>query len=174
VTEQVPERFLWAAATLEVQPADRLLEIGCGLGAAVSLICESLSDGTITAIDRSPSAIAQASRRNLAHVEAGKAEFKAVALADADFGGAWFDKVFAINVRLFRASQAGEAEVLHEALKPRGSLLLFQQHPTAERTHAVTEELKVALERNGFTVRDVLVEGKGSALMTCIVAGRQR
>src|SRR5688500_18319162 len=45
------ERFVWAVDTLEVRPADRLLEVGCGHGIAVSLVCERLTTGTITAID---------------------------------------------------------------------------------------------------------------------------
>jgi hypothetical protein len=53
MTERVAERFRWAVETLDPAPSDRLLEIGCGPGVAVSLICETLSTGTITAIDRS-------------------------------------------------------------------------------------------------------------------------
>jgi cyclopropane fatty-acyl-phospholipid synthase-like methyltransferase len=62
------ERFVWAADTLEVRPADRLLEVGCGHGVAVSLVCERLTTGTITAIDRSPKMIEMATRRNREHV----------------------------------------------------------------------------------------------------------
>src|SRR3982750_1859500 len=66
------ERFVWAVDTLEVRPADGLLEVGCGHGVAISLVCERLTMGTITAIDRSPKMIEMATRRNREHVDAGR------------------------------------------------------------------------------------------------------
>jgi len=95
------ERFVWAVDTLKVRPADRLLEVGCGHGVAVSLVCERLTTGTITAIDRSPKMIEMATRRNREHVEAGRAVLETVALEDADLGDRRFDKVFAFNVAPF-------------------------------------------------------------------------
>lgn len=50
------------------------------------------------------------------------------------------------------------------------ALYLFQRHPSASRTLAVTDELKSALERNGFTVLEVESTGAGPSTMTCIVA----
>src|SRR5665809_109371 len=80
------ERFVWAVDTLEVRPADRLLEVGCGHGVAVSLVCEGLTTGTITAIDRSPKMIELATRRNREYVDAGKAVLEAIALEEAALG----------------------------------------------------------------------------------------
>src|SRR5919198_2031633 len=80
------ERFVWAIDTLEVRPADRLLEVGCGHGVAVSLVCERLTTGMITAIDRSPKMIEMATRRNREHVEAGRAGLEARALGEGDPG----------------------------------------------------------------------------------------
>ena len=171
--DRIPARLAWAVETLAVAPSDRLLEIGCGHGVAVSLVCDSLRGGWITAIDRSPAMIARAVRRNRAHVAAGRAVFEAVTLEDADFGDMRFDKVFAVNVRLFRTNAVEEAEALRRLLTPRGALYLFQHHPTARRTHAVTDELTIALEGNGFAVRDVLTTGVGTASMACILAGRE-
>src|SRR5215212_1464511 len=95
------ERFVWAVDTLEVRPADRLLEVGCGHGVAVSLVSERLTTGTIAAIDRSPKMIELAMRRNRAHVEAGTAVLESAALEDVNLGESRFDKVFAFNVAPF-------------------------------------------------------------------------
>jgi protein-L-isoaspartate O-methyltransferase len=170
MTGRPADRFVWAVQTLDVAPSERLLEIGCGQGVAVALICESLSSGSITAIDRSKPMIDQAVRRNREHVESGRATFHAVSLAEAAVIRNRFDKAFVINVRLFRTDAAQEARVLKGLLKPRGAFYLFQQHPSAKRTRAVTEELAIALEDQGFGVEDVKARGGGDALMTCIVA----
>src|SRR3954447_18995544 len=80
MADKASERFVWAVDTLDVRPADRVLEIGCGHGVAVSLVCERLTTGTITAIDRSLKMIEMATRRNRKHVDAGRAVLEAIGL----------------------------------------------------------------------------------------------
>lgn len=95
------ERLRSIVARLDVQPGDRVLEIGCGHGVAASLVCERLQEGRLTAVDRSPKMIAPATRRNAAHVQAGRAEFLVAHLENLDLGDRRFDKVFAVRVGLF-------------------------------------------------------------------------
>jgi ubiquinone/menaquinone biosynthesis C-methylase UbiE len=80
------ERLRSIVDQLDIRPDDRILEVGCGLGVAATLVCERLEGGRLTAIDRSPKMIEAARRRNAACIEAGKAEFLVAALEDLDLG----------------------------------------------------------------------------------------
>ena len=114
------ERLVWAVDVLAVEPTDRVLEIGCGPGVAVSLVCEKLGGGTITAIDRSAKMVEAARKRNADHVASGVASFRTASLEDADLGEARFDKIFAINVGLFLAQgPRPELTILRDHLVPR-------------------------------------------------------
>ena len=53
----IPDRIRWAVETLDVEPGDRVLEIGGGPGVAASLVCERLGGGNLLLIDRSATAI---------------------------------------------------------------------------------------------------------------------
>jgi cyclopropane fatty-acyl-phospholipid synthase-like methyltransferase len=163
----VPRRIQWAVDTLAVRPDERLLEIGCGSGVAVALVAERLRDGTITAIDRSATAIAAATRRNTSAVEAGKVVLRRAALADLDTQGEPFDRIFAVNVNLFwTGPAAAELERIRALLKPGGRLFLFYELPDASRAHIVAERAGASLAAAGFAVDRV--DGDGQSLV-CIV-----
>src|SRR5215218_3915069 len=140
------ERFVWAVDTLEVRPADRLLEVGCGHGVAVCLVCERLTTGTITAIDRSPKMIEMATRRNREHVDAGRAVLEAIALEDADLGDRRFDKVFAFNVAPFWQQPEAALGAVREHLARDGAVYLFwdARHSAPERARELGNELALS------------------------------
>jgi SAM-dependent methyltransferase len=127
----VPERIRWAVELLAPAPDERLLEIGCGPGVAVSAVCERLAGGRIVAIDRSATAIGRAERRNADHVAAGRAVLLKVALEEAApsellRGRERFGKVFAFNVNLFWVRRpAAELDLIRRLLAPDGALYLF-------------------------------------------------
>ena len=165
------ERFIWAVDTLEVGPADRLLEVGCGHGVAVSLVCERLTTGTITAIDRSPKMIEMATRRNREHVDAGRAVLEAVALEDADLGDRRFDKVFAFNVAPFWLQPETALGAVREHLDPDGAVSIFwdARHSAPERARDLGKELAGRLCEGGFSVDRVLVEDLRPVPAVCVM-----
>ena len=109
-------------STLDLQPDDRVLEIGCGHGIAAGLICSQLAGGRYTAIDRSPRMIAHAIRRNALHIQTGKAEFIMGAYEQVDLGERRFDKIIAMRVGgIHRRPQEAYA-LLSRWLKPGGRI----------------------------------------------------
>jgi ubiquinone/menaquinone biosynthesis C-methylase UbiE len=168
------DRLAWAVETLGVAPDDRILEVGCGHGVAVSLICERLDGGRITAVDRSPKMIEMARQRNRAHSH--KVRFIASTLEQAELGDETYDKVFAVHVAALH--KPGKAlEVVRRRLVPGGHLYLFSQGPgwtTREPAEAVGAGLKPILESSGFAVEDVLVSAVGTTFAAGVVARSPR
>ena len=168
------ERIAWAVEKLAVQPADRLLEIGCGHGVAVSLVCERLEKGHIVAIDRSAKMIDAAARRNADHLAAGRVTFVHAALREADLGGARFDKIFAIHVGVFSSRQPGlELGIVADHLAAGGRFHLIYQPLVASTAGATAEALSRTLEGHGFAVASVAVEQVTGATSVCVVATRE-
>jgi protein-L-isoaspartate O-methyltransferase len=158
----VPERIRWAVETLDVSPADRLLEIGCGGGVAVALICPLLTTtGTITAIDRSATMTDRAERRNADRIRTGRATvvtaaFSADDLAAAGLGGRRYDKIFAINVNLFWTGPArDELALAKDLLAPGGALYVFYE-PPGRRTDEIVAKVTGALDAGGFATEVTL------------------
>ena len=114
---------------LDVRPDDRVLEIGCGHGVAATLVCGRLEGGYLTAVDRSAKMIQAATRRNAAHVEAGRAEFLVASLEDLDLGDRRFDKIFAIRVGLFHRDPERARGLAERWLAPGGELLVIYDQP---------------------------------------------
>lgn len=170
---KVPERLVWVVESLAVDPTDRLLEIGCGRGVAVSLVCDKLVEGTITAVDRSAVAIDAAEKRNAGPVRTGKATFHCTELATAELEGEAFDKIFAVNVNLFWVRRATrEMRLIARILKPAGSLHLFYGYgkPDTTRTADVVDKLAASLVEGGLSIDDVMPPSPDSAHVLRVTA----
>lgn len=150
---------MWAVDRVDPAPADRILEVGCGHGVAVSLVCERLRGGTITALDRSAKMIASARRRNAAWEAAGVATFATTALRDADLGDARFDRIFAVHVGVFLRGEPGpELRVVADHLAAAGTLWLVDEPLAPERAEEIGAALASVLRAHDFVVRRVVVD----------------
>lgn len=148
----VPERLRWAVELLDLSPDDEVLEIGCGPGVAVALVCERLVGGRITALDRSATAIKRTAQRNADQVTEGRAVLLHSDLAGAELAGRHVDKAFAVNVNLFWTGPAdAELSLLHDLLRPGGALHLVYDTPGEEPARRIATQVSAALERHGFS-----------------------
>ena len=116
------ERLRAVVDDLDVRPADRVLEIGCGHGVAATFVCERLDGGRLTAVDRSPKMIEAAERRNAEHVAAGRAEFLVAELEHLDLGERRFDRIFAVRVGLFHRDPERARVLVEPWLAPGGTV----------------------------------------------------
>jgi SAM-dependent methyltransferase len=172
VTTRIPERLRWTIELLGVTPAEHLLEIGCGPGHAISLVCNQLGRGTITAIDRSAIQVARARERNRICIAAGRARVEQTSLADAALGRR-FDKIFAINVNAFWTAPAPSIAGVRRHLGHHGAVYLVYEPPTAGRLREVRDSLSGLLTKHGFQVEDVRVQSFREGHGLCIT-GRPR
>jgi ubiquinone/menaquinone biosynthesis C-methylase UbiE len=172
MASKASERLAWAVELLDVSPGDRILEVGCGYGVAVSLVCERLDGGRITALDRSAKMITAAEHRNRAHVD--KVRFLAAPIERAELADETYEKAFAVHVAaLHRPGRP--LEVLRERLRPEGRLYLFSSAPrwsSAEPAETFCAELGEVLEDAGFELERVTVEQLRNGFSAGVVARR--
>ena len=163
-----------AVETMALAPDDRVLEVGCGPGAAAELVCAGLSHGRMLAVDRSAVAVRRAAERNAAHVAAGRLEVRRATLAELDLPPGSFDVAFAVNVNVFWTSDAAaELDALGRVLVPGGRLLLaYGDGPAAgmDQRHLDRVEASVAASP-WFEVAHRLDGDHGSALVAVRKAG---
>ena len=169
MASKVSERFVWAIEVLELDPGNSVLEVGCGHGLAVSLVCERLGPGgRITAIDRSQKMIAAARRRNRLHVESGRAVLEAVALEDVDLGDQRFDRIFAFNVAPFWLEPNEALEVVREHLAPSGTVYVFWDARRQNGSN-LGKRLSERLVQGGFAIDRVLIKKLKPVPAVCVI-----
>ncbi len=173
MTRPPAERHVVAVEALDVQPDQRVLEVGCGHGVAASLVCERLGGGRLTGIDRSATMVAAARARNAEHVSAGRATFEVARFEDADLPAGAFDRIFAINVALFTRQPALMLPRAARLLAPHGTLALFWQSPgwdPAFDAAAFVEDLAATVDAHGLRVRRRVLAGEVQPTMGVIAA----
>jgi hypothetical protein len=149
----IPPRIKWAVDLMDVQPADQVLEIGCGPGAGAEAICAKLETGKLFAIDRSESGVDRTKRRNQKYVDAGRLVVRQIDLATLRVPVKRLNKVFAFNVNLFWVRACDdEVALLHERVVPGGAVYLFYEAARPELVPNIVKKASENLLRGGFRV----------------------
>jgi cyclopropane fatty-acyl-phospholipid synthase-like methyltransferase len=123
-------RLAAAVDALPLRPEMRMLEIGCGPGAAARAVAERLTTGHILAIDRSAAAVAQAVAGSAEVIADGRMSVRRATAEDfvREPGEGPFDLVFAVRVGVLdgRHPAAGRKAFarIAAALAPGGRLIV--------------------------------------------------
>jgi cyclopropane fatty-acyl-phospholipid synthase-like methyltransferase len=125
---------------LPLRPDSRVLEIGCGPGAAARAVAARLTTGHILAVDRSATAVAQVRAAAAAEIAAGRLAVRRSAAEDfrLEDGEEPYDLVFAVRVGALdgRHPAAGEAALrrIAAATTPAARLFIDGGDPLRELT----------------------------------------
>ena len=149
------ERNLWAVGLLDVQPGERVLELGFGPGIAIGELARRAGGGLVAGVDHSELMVRQASRRNAAAVRVGQVDLRLGSLeALPDFGAA-FDAILAVNSLHFSGDPVGVLRALRCMLRPGGRIAIGSQPrcpgATAETSAESGRQIVAGLESAGFS-----------------------
>jgi ubiquinone/menaquinone biosynthesis C-methylase UbiE len=123
---------------LPIRPGMRVLEVGCGSGAAARAVAARLGTGHILAVDRSSKAIAQARQQAAAEIASGRMSLRQVSAEELELlpGEEPFDLAYAFRVGVLdgRHPEAGRLAVARIAgmLRPGGRLFIDGGKPLRE------------------------------------------
>jgi SAM-dependent methyltransferase len=124
-------------SALPLREGLRILEIGCGTGAAAREITRRLDDVYILGLDRSAKAIGQCISGSAREMAMGKIQFQQAAIENFEFKGEeLFDFAFAIRVGALDGRHPGLEQKAYsniaKALKRNGKLFIEGGDPLKE------------------------------------------
>jgi SAM-dependent methyltransferase len=150
------ERSAWTVEVLDLQPGDRVLELGYGPGLGIEAALTDLPRGQVVGVDHSDTMRRMATKRIRSHPHADDVHVD-LRVGDAqglptDIGT--FDKIFSCNVWLFWREPVAVFEQLRPHLKPGGTIAVthLPRHGDATRdtTMAAATAIRAQLESAGY------------------------
>jgi ubiquinone/menaquinone biosynthesis C-methylase UbiE len=143
----------WTISLLDIQPSDRILEVGFGPGALIEALAAKVPQGSIAGVDTSPLMLKQASRRNARTISEGRIRLRLGSAQALPFEDTSFDKAVSANsVPMWSDRLAGVKE-MQRVLKPGGLVSIVLQPVwarTDDEVKKIGAELVELLSTAGF------------------------
>jgi SAM-dependent methyltransferase len=148
-------RNRWVVSLLDVQPDDRVLELGFGPGLAIAETSRFAVRGSVFGVDHSSVMVRIARRRNKAAIRAGRVDLRLGSVDTLPDFGEPLDKVLAINSLGFWSDSVARLTELRARLRPGGTIALASQPrcpgATSETSARAGQEMERLLRSAGFT-----------------------
>ena len=151
----------WTLRLLDLQPQDRVLELGFGAGRAVAQAVPRVTSGLVVGLDRSTTMLRSTARRQRAARQAGTLALLGGDLTAVPIAEAMIDKIWSIHTYYFWPEPLVQMRDLVHLLRPGGRLVVTLAtgtlHPSGPLEywplHAQVETLVQALDRQGVAAR---------------------
>ncbi len=169
----------WTISLLDLQPTDRVLEIGSGSGVAVQLAARCCTLGLIAGVESDASLVRRARKRNALHMTYGRVFIREGSVSNLPYPDRSFDKVFSINSVQAWPSQLGDLKELRRVLRPDGKLFIVRQ-PWGAKSRREKDQMREDIQQRlpqQIALAGFDVVGKEVRVMTpvsayCIVGSK--
>jgi len=124
-----------AIALLDLQPTDRVLEVGFGHGRTLARVASTLTRGVAVGIDHSEAMVRAATRRCGRLLRDGRVVLQCGDSARLPFPDGHFDKAYAVHTIYFWPQPSDHLKEIHRVLRPGGRIVLgfrSKEHGTTE------------------------------------------
>jgi ubiquinone/menaquinone biosynthesis C-methylase UbiE len=170
------ERNRWTVDLLDIQPDDRVLELGFGPGVSIATASALATKGVVVGIDHSETMLRVASRRNSNGIREGRVLlFEAPLERLPDFRES-FDKVFAVNAVQFAEDPLAVLRSVHERMRRGGLIAITQQSRKPDATDRdsiqAADRTVHLLEEAGFDSTRIETLPLKPACAACVLATR--
>ena len=117
-------RNRWAVQLLDVQPTDRVIELGCGPGVAIATLATRAIRGLVVGVDHSQVMIRQARRRNRAAIQAGRVRLIHTPVESLSTSDGPFNAALAVNTVGMWPDPTARLRELARLLRPGGAVVV--------------------------------------------------
>lgn len=171
------ERNEWAVSLLELQPTDRVLEIGFGPGVAIALMSRVVTSGSVVGIDHSEVMLQQAKKRNASAIEQGRVQLRLASVADFPTGHGRYDKCLMVNAFHYCDNSEDILRRVQRQMNPGGKIVIaFQpciQGSTSEDVLKAGHTMLEKLKASGFSRTHLDIKSMAPDSVACVVGVRE-
>ena len=137
----------WTLSLLEIQSADRIVEIGAGAGFAIQLAARSCPLGLVAGIESDPFLVRRARRRNKVDITHGRVVIGSGSVSALPYPDSSFNKAYSINTVQQWPHLLRDLKEIHRVLRPEGKLVIVRQLWESKHRNAKAQFNKDIQER---------------------------
>ncbi|MCP2034828.1 ubiquinone/menaquinone biosynthesis C-methylase UbiE [Planomicrobium sp. HSC-17F08] len=178
VAQHKPET-LWTIDLLDIQPGEKVLELGCGSGYAMKLVLETNKEIEVVGVDLSPVMIRSAAIRDKKAVQKEKAKLRLGNVKSLNFKDEHFEKLYSIHTLYFWEDLSATIKEIFRVLKPGGACVLTLSNGKDNEewnkiNRMIEHQLMPLMKETGFAGTGMLKGPNSREFHTATVTGKKK